>query len=69
MVSLAGFVEAGAFGNYNEILSSFHSEGGYALPNRFEVLILSPPKLTASGFDDNRSPYGWCWRTTTTCWS
>ena len=44
MVSLAGFVEAGAFGNYNEILSSFHSEGGYALPNRFEVLILSPPK-------------------------
>ena len=53
MVSLAGFVEAGAFGNYNEILSSFHSEGGYALPNRFEVLILSPPKLTASGFDDN----------------
>ena len=44
MVGLAGFVEAGAFGAYNDILSSFRSGEGYAIPNRFEVLILSPPK-------------------------
>ena len=44
MASLAKFVEAGAFGVLNDILSLFHSDEGYALPNRFEVLILSPPK-------------------------
>ena len=44
MASLAKFLEAGAFGVLNDILSSFHSDEGYAIPNRFEVLILSPPK-------------------------
>ena len=44
MASLAKFLEAGAFGVLNDILSTFHSDEGYALPNRFEVLILSPPK-------------------------
>jgi len=44
MASLAKFLEAGAFGVLNDIMSSFHSDEGYALPNRFEVLILAPPK-------------------------
>ena len=44
MASLAKFLEAGAFGVLNDILSTFHSDEGYAIPNRFEVLILSPPK-------------------------
>ena len=44
MASLAKFLEAGAFGVLNDILSTFHSDEGYALPNRFEVFILAPPK-------------------------
>ena len=44
MASLARFLEAGAFGVLNDILSTFHSDEGYALPNRFEVFILAPPK-------------------------
>ena len=44
MANLARFLEAGAFGVLNDILSTFHSDEGYAIPNRFEVLILSPPK-------------------------
>jgi hypothetical protein len=42
MANLARFLEGGAFGVLNDILSTFHSDDGYALPNRFEVLI-SPP--------------------------
>ena len=38
MASLARFLEAGAFGVLNDILSTFHSDEGYAIPNRFEVL-------------------------------
>ena len=54
MANLAKFLEAGAFGVLNDILSSFHSDEGYAIPNRFEVLILSPPKrgggITTNGY-------------------
>ena len=46
MANLARFLEGGAFGILNDILSTFHSDDGYALPNRFEVLI-TPPR----GFD------------------
>ena len=42
MASLAKFVEGGAFGVFNDILSTFHSDDGYAVPNRFECLILPP---------------------------
>ena len=43
MASLARFLEGTAFGVLNDILSSFHSEdGGYAVPNRFEVIITRP---------------------------
>ena len=41
---MASFVEATAFGVLNDIISTFHSEDGYAVPNRFEVIITSPPK-------------------------
>ena len=42
MASLAKFLEGGAFGVLNDILSTFHSEDAYAVPNRFECLILPP---------------------------
>ena len=42
MASLAKFLEGGAFGVLNDILSEFHSDDGYAIPNRFEVLISAP---------------------------
>ena len=42
MARLAQFLEAGAFGVLNNILSEFNSDNGYALPNRFEVLVLPP---------------------------
>ena len=42
MASLAKFLEGGAFGGLNDILSTFHSEDGSAVPNRFECLILPP---------------------------
>ena len=42
-MALAKFLEGTAFGVLNDILSSFHSEdGGYAVPNRFEVIITRP---------------------------
>ena len=42
MAGLARFLEGGAFGVINDILSEFHSDNGYAIPNRFEVLITRP---------------------------
>ena len=42
MARLAKFLEGGAFGVLNDILSTFHSEDAYAVPNRFECLILPP---------------------------
>ena len=42
-MALARFLEGTAFGVLNDILSTFHSEdGGYAVPNRFEVIIARP---------------------------
>ena len=42
MADIAKFVEGGAFGVFNDILSTFHSDDGYAVPNRFECLIIPP---------------------------
>ena len=44
MAEIPNFIEAGAFGLLNDVLSSFHSNNGYAQPNRFEILILPPTK-------------------------
>ena len=50
MASLAKFLEGGAFGVLNDILSEFHSDDGYAVPNRFECLILPPISGSNSSF-------------------
>ena len=50
MPGLARFLEGGAFGVLNDILSEFHSSEGYAIPNRFEVVILPP----GAGSSDSR---------------
>ena len=58
MASLAKFLEGGAFGVLNDILSTFHSEDGYAVPNRFECLILPPVNITfvdGGAFESNVS--------------
>ena len=47
-MALAKFLEGTAFGVLNDIVSGFHSEDGYAIPNRFEVIITPPPKMGAS---------------------
>ena len=47
MATVAKFLEGTAFGVLNDILSTFHSEDGYATPNRFEVIITPPPKMGA----------------------
>ncbi len=41
-MALGRFLEGTAFGVLNDVLSTFHSEDGYAQPNRFEVLIMRP---------------------------
>ena len=40
--TLAQFLETAAFGALNDILSGFHSNNGYAVPNRFEAVIIPP---------------------------
>ena len=45
MATLASFVESTAFGVLNNFLSEFHSDNGYALPSRYEVIITPPSKL------------------------
>ena len=44
MAEIPHFIEAGAFGVLNDVLSLFHSNNGYAQPNRFEILINAPSK-------------------------
>ena len=43
--SLAQFIETAAFGVLNDVLSGFHSQNGYAVPNRFEVIIIPPTAI------------------------
>ena len=45
MAEIPNFLEGTAFGVINDILSAFHSNEGYAQPNKYEVLILPPQKL------------------------
>ena len=42
MSTLASFVESTAFGVINNFLSETHTDNGYALPSRYEVIIISP---------------------------
>ena len=48
-MAVAQFIEGTAFGVMNDILSAFHTNEGYALPNRYEVVILPPAKLGGGG--------------------
>ena len=38
------FLEGGAYGVLNDVLSILHADDGYAQPNRYEVII-NPPSL------------------------
>jgi hypothetical protein len=44
-MAVASFLEGTAFGVINDIISGFRSNEGYALPNRYEVIINPPAKL------------------------
>jgi len=44
-MAVAKFIEGTAFGVLNDILSAFRSNEGYALPSRYEVVILPPAKI------------------------
>ena len=46
------FLEGGAYGILNDILSGFHNNDGYAQPNRYEAIILPPSKLNIGGGND-----------------
>jgi|TARA_R110001592_G_scaffold60334_1_gene183384 hypothetical protein len=51
-MAIASFLEGTAFGVINDIISGFHSNEGYAVPNRYEVVIRPPAKL-AGGLSEN----------------
>jgi hypothetical protein len=42
------FAESTAANNLATAVATLHAENGYAVPNRFEVIILAPPKMTNS---------------------
>ena len=42
----SGFAEKTAANNLATAIATLHAENGYAVPNRFEVIILAPPKMT-----------------------
>jgi len=48
MAEIPKFLEAGAFGILNDILAGFRDQNGYAQPNRYEVLIFPPSKLSGA---------------------
>ena len=52
MAIIPKFLEGGAYGVLNDILSEFHSDEGYAVPNRFEVLIHGPIKIGGGGLEN-----------------
>ena len=43
------FLEGGAYGVLNDILSVYHLKDGHALPNRWEVIIHGPQNRTGRG--------------------
>jgi hypothetical protein len=52
MAELPKFLEGGAYGILNDILSAFRSDDGYAQPNRYEIII-SPPTSFSGGKQQN----------------
>jgi len=51
-MAIAQFIEGTAFGVFNDLLSAFHNNEGYALPNRYEVVI-TPPSKNGGGQQEN----------------
>ena len=51
-MAVAKFLEGTAFGVINDIISGFRSNEGYAVPNRYEVVIQPPTKL-GGGLSEN----------------
>ena len=51
-MAIAKFLEGTAFGVINDIISGFRSNEGYAVPNRYEVVINPPAKL-GGGLSEN----------------
>ena len=50
MAKLANFLEGTAYGVLNDLLGHLNSDDGYALPNRFEVVLPTPtPSPSTSG--------------------
>ena len=45
----ANFVEPNAYQTLEKAIASFHGENGYAVPNRFEVVITPPPAIGLAG--------------------
>ncbi len=50
-MEIPNFLEGGAYGLLNDVLSMFQGNDGYAQPNRYEVIILPPSggKLNIGG--------------------
>ena len=48
MAEIPQFLETAAFGALNELLAGFRDQNGYAQPNRYEVLIFPPSKLSGA---------------------
>ena len=51
-MAIAKFLEGTAFGVINDIISEYRSNEGYAIPNRYEVIIQPPTKL-GGGLTEN----------------
>ena len=51
MAKFANFVQGTAFGVLNDLLSTLHSDDGYAQPNRYEVVINGPIRTGSSQAD------------------
>ena len=49
MANIPKFLEGGAYGVLNDVLSEFHSDDGYAAPIRFVVIIHGPIKIGGGG--------------------
>jgi hypothetical protein len=52
MAIIPKFLEGGAYGVLNDILSEYHDDDGYATPNRFEVIIHGPIKIGGGGLEN-----------------
>ena len=55
MAVLPRFLEGAAFGVFNDILSEFRTNEGYARPNHYEVMIYKPALSSTNGQNQNQN--------------